>query len=42
MIVLDINVVSKSMRPDPSPSVLDWVVGQAALTCTSTPPVKLG
>ncbi len=31
MIVLDTNVVSELMRPDPSSNVLDWVTGQAAL-----------
>ena len=30
MIVLDTNVVSELMRPDPSSNVVDWVAGQAA------------
>ena len=29
MIVLDTNVVSELMRPDPSSSVVDWVAAQA-------------
>ena len=29
MIVLDTNVVSELMRPDPSSNVVDWVAGQA-------------
>ena len=29
MIILDTNVVSELMRPDPSPSVVDWVAAQA-------------
>ena len=29
MIVLDTNVVSELMRPDPSSTVVDWVAGQA-------------
>ena len=29
MIVLDANVVSELMRPDPSSSVVDWVAAQA-------------
>ena len=30
MIVLDTNVVSELMRPDPTSNVVDWVAGQAA------------
>ena len=30
MIVLDTNVVSELMRPDPDVSVVNWVTGQAA------------
>ena len=30
MIILDTNVVSELMRPDPSSHVVDWVAGQAA------------
>ena len=30
MIILDTNVVSELMRPDPSSNVVDWVAGQAA------------
>ena len=30
MIILDTNVVSELMRPDPSPSVVNWVAAQAA------------
>ena len=30
MIVLDTNVVSELMRPDPISNVVDWVAGQAA------------
>ena len=30
MIVLDTNVVSELMRPDPDVSVVNWVAGQAA------------
>ena len=29
MIVLDTNVVSELMRPDPNPAVVDWVAAQA-------------
>ena len=37
MIVLDTNVVSELMRPDPSATVVAWVAGQAAPTlCLST------
>lgn len=32
MIVLDTNVVSEAMRPEPSPSVMDWLNAQAADT----------
>ena len=31
MIILDTNVVSELMRPDPDPGVVDWVAGQAAI-----------
>ena len=30
MIILDTNVVSELMRPNPSPIVVDWVAAQAA------------
>ena len=30
MIILDTNVVSELMRPDPSSTVVDWVAGQLA------------
>ena len=30
MIILDTNVVSELMRPNPSSKVVDWVAGQAA------------
>ena len=30
MIVLDTNVVSELIRPDPTSNVVDWVAGQAA------------
>lgn len=32
MIVLDTNVVSEAMRPEPDPGVLDWLNAQAADT----------
>ena len=32
MIVLDTNVVSEAMKPEPHPSVLAWLNGQAAET----------
>lgn len=32
MIVLDTNVISEAMRPEPSPRVLDWLNAQAADT----------
>ena len=31
MIILDTNVVSELMRPNPDSNVVDWVAGQAAL-----------
>lgn len=30
MILIDTNVVSELMRPDPAPAVLDWFAGRAA------------
>lgn len=30
MIILDTNIVSELMRPNPSSNVVDWVAGQAA------------
>ncbi|TPE47726.1 type II toxin-antitoxin system VapC family toxin [Amaricoccus solimangrovi] len=32
MILLDTNVVSEAMKPDPAPAVLDWLDGQPAET----------
>jgi len=32
MIVLDTNVVSEAMKPEPAPVVLGWLDEQAALT----------
>ena len=32
MTILDTNVVSELMRPDPSPSVVDWMAAQGAST----------
>jgi len=31
MIILDTNVVSELMRPNPNSNVVDWVAGQTAL-----------
>lgn len=31
MIILDTNVISELMRPNPNSNVVDWVAGQAAL-----------
>ena len=32
MIVLDTNVVSEAMKPDPAPAVRDWLDAQSAET----------
>jgi len=32
MILLDTNVVSEAMKPEPHPSVCDWLDAQAAKT----------
>ena len=39
MIILDTNVVSELMRPNPNSNVMDWVAGQAAL-CPSVPTLQ--
>ena len=33
MIILDTNVVSELMRPNPSSNVVDWVPGRWLQTC---------
>ena len=36
MIVLDTNVLSELMRPQPNPAVVTWVAGQPAATLYTT------
>jgi predicted nucleic acid-binding protein len=36
MIVLDTNVVSETLKPNPSPNVVDWFVAQAAASLVTT------
>jgi predicted nucleic acid-binding protein len=36
MVVLDTNVISELMRPDPSPAVTDWIASQPRKTLYTT------
>src|ERR1700734_3202944 len=36
MVVLDTNVISELMRPDPSPSVTEWIAAQPRTTLYTT------